>query len=131
MTLAVILSAILLSIAALHVLWGIGYWMPINEEAALARAVAGFAGIEKMPGPVPCALVAVALLMAAASLWWPHGLWRTCAMALIAAVFLLRGLAPFTIFWRKLTQVEPFATLDRRYYGPLCLALGLGFVSQI
>ncbi len=122
-----ILSVVLLALSVLHVMWGIGYWFPIQDEAALVRAVAGFSGAEEMPGAVPCALVAVALFMAVSCLWWPPGPFRFLALIVIGAVFVARGAAAFTPVWRKLTPVEPFATLDRTYYGPLCLVIGLGF----
>ena len=131
MIIASILSAVLIALAVLHVLWGIGVWFPIEDEAQLVRAVAGFANTEEMPGSVPCALVAVALLMAVTCLWWPAGPFRFLALVVIGAVFVVRGAAAFTPFWRKLTPVEPFATLDRKYYGPLCLALGLGFFVSL
>jgi hypothetical protein len=97
----------------------------------LARAVVGTAGVEKMPGAVPCALVVVALLFAIMCLWWPPSLLRSLAVGAIGAVFLARGAVAYTAFWRRLTPTEPFATLDRRYYGPLCLMLGLGFATQL
>lgn len=127
MIIASVLSVVLLALAVLHVLWGIGYWFPIEDEAQLVRAVAGFPDAEEMPGAVPCALVAVALFIAVTCLWWPPGPFRFLALVVIGAVFMARGAAAFTPLWRKLTPVEPFATLDRKYYGPLCLALGLGF----
>ena len=131
MILSVILSFVLVCIAALHVLWGIGYWTPIKDETALARAVVGFAGIDRMPGAVPCAMVAVALLGAVMCLWWPPGVWRSLAVGAIGAVFFARGTAAFTPIWRKLAPMEPFATLDRRFYGPLCLLLGFGFWNSL
>ena len=131
MNLALVLSVVLVVIAALHLLWGIGYWFPIKDEAALARAVVGAAGVERMPGAVPCALVVVALLFAIMCLWWPPSLLRSLAVGAIGPVFLVRGAVAYTAFWRRLTPMEPFATLDRRYYGPLCLAIGLGFVAQV
>jgi hypothetical protein len=46
----------------------------------------------------------------------------------IALVFLGRGIAGFTSAWRRLTPEMPFARLDVRYYSPLCLVLGAGFI---
>ena len=127
MILAIVLSLVVVAIATLHILWGIGFWFPIADEAELVRAVVGFSGAKEMPGAVPCALVGVGLFMAVACLWWPPGAFRFLALAVVGAVFVARGVATFTPFWRKLTPTEPFATLDRKYYGPLCLALGTGF----
>ena len=47
----------------------------------------------------------------------------------VAFVFLARGIAGFTPAWRRLTPEQPFASLDVRYYSPLCLAIGSGFAA--
>ena len=102
--LALILSAVLLALAGLHILWAIGFWFPIRDEAALVKAVIAW------------------------SPWWGESLLRQASVGLFALVFLVRGALAYTSFWRRLTPQEPFATLDRTRYGPLCLAIGLGFV---
>ncbi len=126
--LAVLISALLFVPAALHLLWAIGAWVPIRDEAALARATVGAPGISKMPGPIPCSLVFVALSFAAALPHLTTFPLRTLLLPAIAAVFLLRGIATYLPAWRKLVPEEPFATLDQRYYGPLCLVLGASFL---
>ena len=126
--LAVLISALLFVPAALHLLWAIGAWVPIRDEAALARATVGAPGISKMPGSIPCALVFVALSFAAALPHLTTFPLRTLLLPAIAAVFLLRGIAAYLPAWRKMAPEEPFATLDQRYYGPLCLALGASFL---
>lgn len=50
------------------------------------------------------------------------------ALLAVAALHLVRGAATYTRRWRTLTPQEPFATLDRLYFGPLSLLLGAGFV---
>ncbi len=127
--LAMILSGVLLALALVHILWGIGYWFPIRDEEALVRAVVGGRDVTRMPGPIPCSLVAMALLWAAASPWWGDGMMRNLSVGIFAVVFLLRGGLAYTRFWRRLTPQEPFATLDRTRYGPLCIAIGLGFAG--
>ncbi|TNF58522.1 MAG: DUF3995 domain-containing protein [Rhodobacteraceae bacterium] len=122
------ITILLIPAAALHLLWAIGYWMPLRDEAALSRAVLGRRDVARMPGAVPCALVAVALFFAALL---PHWTWfpgRVPLLGLIAAAFVLRGLAAYAPPWRRLVPEEPFATLDRRYYGPFCLTLGILFL---
>jgi hypothetical protein len=126
--LMVMISAVLLSLAGLHVLWGIGFWFPIRDEAALVRAVVGAKGATRMPGAIPCALVAVLLIWAAAAPWWGESLARTLSVWLFTLVFLGRGALAYLRVWRQMTPQEPFARLDRQYYGPLCLLLGLGFL---
>lgn len=126
--LATILSVVLLIPAALHLLWAIGYWFPIKDEVELARATLGAKGIDRMPPAIPCAVVAMALLFAAILPHVPafplHGLLMSGA----AAVFLLRGTVAYTHFWRKYFCEEPFATLDKRLYSPLILAIGTAFL---
>ncbi len=129
--LAVCLTGILLGIAFLHLLWAIGFWFPIREEQSLAKAVVGSSGVSKMPGAIPCALVAVALTFAAILPQQADFPFRDLLMSLIAAIFILRGIAAYFPMWRALVPEEPFATLDRRYYGPLCLALGIGYLILV
>ena len=124
---------VLLALSSLHLVWSLGSSWPARSEFELARAVAGFRGIEKMPPPAASAFVALALagIALAASLLasnsapdflrWPVWLGSLAA----SAVFLGRGAAGFTPSWRRLTPEAPFARLDRMYYSPLCLALGL------
>jgi hypothetical protein len=124
-----ILTGLLGMLALLHILCGVGVWFPIADQAALSRAVIGIHGRKSMPGPVACGVVAVALLAAAWVLWWVPGGIKEVALILIAAVFTARGLAAYLPAWRRLAPAEPFATLDRFCYGPLCLALGLVFLA--
>lgn len=125
--LAFVLSGILGIAAGLHVLWAIGYWTPIRNEDALAKAVIGTRGVTTMPGAVPCALVAVALMFAAALPHQPAFPARDLLMPAISFVFLARGAAAYLPPWRRLVPEEPFATLDRAVYGPLCLMIGIGY----
>ncbi|MEC8197336.1 MAG: hypothetical protein VX228_13735, partial [Pseudomonadota bacterium] len=97
--LAVLISALLFVPAALHLLWAIGAWVPIRDEAALARATVGAPGISKMPGSIPCALVFVALSFAAALPHLTTFPLRTLLLPAIAAVFLLRGIAAYLPAW--------------------------------
>ena len=125
---AYVVSLILIVIAALHLLWALGYWFPIRDEARLARTVAGFKGIDKMPGAAACAMVVVALLFVTSALWWPAGGLRSLILVGAVLVFGLRGVAAYMPQWRRLTPEQPFATFDRRYFGPLCLFLCAGIL---
>lgn len=129
-----ILAAILLLLAALHAYWGVGGFWPGTDAISCARTVGGFSGARAMPGVAACfgvagALGAAALVALAASGALPIAPMLSGIAALGAAlVFLGRGIAGFTPAWRKLTPEQPFARLDIRYYSPLCLAIGAGFV---
>lgn len=120
------LTAILASLAVLHLAWAVGWWIPIRDEAALTRAVVGARGQTCMPGPVPCALVAVALGFVASLPFTPAFPGQKPLILLVACLFCLRGLIAYSPVWRRLLPEAPFATLDRQLYGPLCLFIGGG-----
>jgi Protein of unknown function (DUF3995) len=126
--LSLALSAALLAVAGLHLLWALGVWWPWREERRLVSAVVGVAGAERMPGPIPCALVVAACAVAASLPWWPEGWARQAGLLFAAGAFALRGVMPWMRSWRRVAQQEPFASLDRAIYGPLCLIVGAGFL---
>lgn len=121
----------LLAVAMVHTLWAFGSKWPAGEEKALARTVVGAPNIERMP-PRPLTFF-VALAILCMGIWalamsdpLPNNL-LTAGGALIALIFLLRGGAAYTPQWRALTPEEPFASFDKKVYGPLCLWVGFGF----
>jgi hypothetical protein len=135
MPLAAILALILAAIAALHAYWGAGGLWPAADERVLAGIVVGDSRMKRMPPPALCILVAAAIATTAV---WPLLLvgWKETAEPygfvkavgyIILAVFLLRGIAGFVPAWRRKHPVEPFASLDRRYYSPLCLLIAAGY----
>jgi Protein of unknown function (DUF3995) len=126
--LSVALTAGLLAVGLVHLLWALGVWWPLREERALVRAVVGVAGAERMPGPIPCALVTAACLLSASLPWWPEGGLRQAGLLVGAAAFLLRGVMPWMRPWRRVAPQEPFAQLDRAAYGPLCVLVAAGFL---
>lgn len=133
--LALSIALVLGAIAALHVYWGLGGVWPGHDEKSCARAIAGFRGIERMPSLAASLAVAAALLAAAVVALALAALIRVpmpsallvLAGAGAAAIFLGRGVAGFTPAWRRLTPEQPFARNDRRFFSPLCLAIGTGF----
>jgi hypothetical protein len=135
--LASAIAFVLLAIAAIHAYWGLGGVWPGRDEADCARRVVGSRGVRRMPGPVPsfavAALLLIAMLVVLSLGGWidlplPAGL-VSIVSAAAALVFLGRGIAGFTPAWRRLTPEQPFATLDVRYYSPLCLAVGAGLAT--
>lgn len=130
--LAIAAALILIILAILHAVWGFGSTWPEADSQALARRVAGFKGIRQMPRPAACFFVASVLAFAALTALTAVGVLPTTypnwliltALSAVAAVFTLRGLIAYTPQWRERTPEEPFASLDRRLYGPLCLIIG-------
>ena len=123
--LLVTVTGVLAGLAVLHLLWAVGYWWPIRDEAALARAVLGTDGVTRMPGAVPCALVGTALAGLAVWLHLRPDHPMIFAGSLVAAlIFLARGVAAYVPAFQRLTPEPAFRRNDTRYFGPLCLSLG-------
>lgn len=129
---AALVFVLLLAISMVHFMWAFGSTWPLKDQKTLAHTVAGFRGVEKMPPRM--ASFGVAVLIFIAGLWAlamsaPSPNWKlTFGGALLTCVFLGRGLIGFTKWWRVKTPQEPFATLDRKIYSPLCCGIGLGFL---
>ena len=128
--LAIALIAILTSIALLHGYWGLGGRWPARDESSLADRVIGRTPGGKMPPPLACYAVAVAILIgvgliALISFAQLRAAPKTLALlayGVLSAVFLLRGLAGY---------VPAFVRLNTLYYSPLCLLLGAGLIANL
>jgi hypothetical protein len=125
----------LTAIAAIHLLWAFGLRWPVESERGLVALVVGATGRTQMPGPVKCIAAAAAIFCAgllALALVRPIGLSGEAALPWIGAaatlVFIIRGVAAYLRMWRRRFAQEPFATMDRNWYGPLCLLLAAGFI---
>ena len=126
----------LLMVAVAHFLWSIGRTWPIKNETLLAQAVVGSPGITRMPYKL--LTFAVSLLLLAAGIvalaladHTSGGWWLTALGAGLAVVFITRGIIGYTTGWRARFPTEPFATLDRKNYSPLCFWIGAGFVILV
>jgi len=134
----IILIVVLVALAALHAWWGVGGRWPGHDERSLVELVIGRTRSMRMPGPVRCMLVAFALFAAAGlvalqakaiavdfgtagNLFVQAGFWMA------GAVFALRGLAGFIPPVFAYAEGTPFASLNRRFYSPLCLLVATGF----
>lgn len=137
--LAVTLILVLTGIAGLHAYWGLkGRW-PARDEAALADMVIGKTPGGRMPPPVACFAVALAILsgvglialVSFVDLPDPSGTWAFAAYGVFTAVFLLRGAAGYVpAIWRR-SAGTAFVRLNTRYYSPLCLLLGAGLIANL
>jgi len=126
--LGVLASALTLLLAAVHLLWAIGFWWPIREEPKLARAVVGTQGVSQMPGASTLSLIVVGLLFAAALPWFEAGALKATGLLICAFVFQVRAVLTYAPFWKRAKPEQPFRRLDESYYGPLCIALGMIFM---
>lgn len=126
----------LFSVSLAHFLWAMGRTWPIRNEKLLAQTVVGFKDIERMPPRLASLAVAVATLaagtfgLALADHDSGGTLMDICGLVL-AAVFLARGIVGYTAWWTQMTPEPNFRLNDRRVYSPLCIALGLGFITLV
>lgn len=132
--LAILVFATLIVISALHAYWAFGGLWPAKTEQALANTVIGAPNITGMPSTGSTLVVAFLILLtgfialAAGGIIGVAPRWFAQIIAAGAGlVFIARGVAGYffeTVAW---TPVEPFATLNRLYYSPLCLFIGAAF----
>ena len=135
MFVAALIFVVLLAVAIAHLMWAIGSPWPIRDPELLARTVIGKPGVTRVPR---FASLVVAILVLAAGVLAlsladhaAGGVGLTVIGVVLAAVFLGRGAIGYTERWRTAFPVEPFATLDRKNYSPLCLALGAGYLLLV
>lgn len=138
--LGMLIAIVLTVIAGLHALWGARIWWPFGSEEDLVAGVVGGLDMFKAPSKVATFAVVVALLISAMwalilSGWVNAEILPDWIVSLggagIAVVFLGRGVFGLTPAFARMTPVEPFRTLDRKYYTPLCIVLGCGFAGLL
>ncbi len=127
-------AAALAGLAGLHVAWGRGSTVPFATAHGLADAVVGR---RVVPSAVACNAVAIALLAASALVLdvpvGPAPLRRIGRVG-VATVLTSRGiigLAGRTDLLSPGSASPRFRRLDRRYCGPLCLALAAGAMTSV
>lgn len=127
-------AATLAAIAGLHVGWGAGSSFPFKDRDALADSVAGSSAA---PGPRECFTVAGLLFFAAGvvSDGLPIGATtRSLGLAGLATILGGRGIIGVAgrtgsiVPWTPSTR---FNKIDKKYYGPLCLALAGGTLLSL
>lgn len=134
---SVSLSLVLLSLAALHLYWGMGGFWPGTNEVTLVEHVVGRTADMKAPPFVACLFVATSLAGIAALVFTKSDLvpiprqvaWvPTIGLYGAAAVFLLRGLAGYTPKIFDYAKGTPFYDLNTSFYSPLCIAIGAALI---
>ena len=133
MALALILAAALFALAGLHLYWAFGGRWPGHDEASMVEHVVGRTRGMRAPGLVASVAVALALaiggaLVLGSQVTTPWDGWLQAARWGLLAVFAGRGLAAYAPPVFRYAEGTPFATLNRRAYGPLCLAIALGLL---
>jgi len=131
--LAVVTSATLAGIAAVHVAWGLGSSVPFASRAQLADAVVGS---QAVPSPNACYAVAAALFAASALVSdvpvGPRRL-RRLGRVVVGGTLGVRGFAGLcgrTDVLSPGSTSPRFRRLDRQIYSPLCVALAWGAIAR-
>ena len=133
---AIIFFIVLLMIAILHLIWANGFYWPAKDEYSLVKMVVGEPSMRSMPSKKLAFFIAIAIFIAAIfSLWGgniitlPLPLWiREFGLFILAFAFGTRGLATFLIAKQLGERTEPYKTLDRIFYSPLCLIISIGYI---
>ena len=130
-----LLTALLAGIAVLHAWWGLGGSFPAADRESLALLVIGQ---RQVPPPLACFVVALAVagmaLLPAIHLGWigtPPLLRRLAALGCwgAAAIFAVRGIAGYLPAFERLFPLEPFASMNRVAYSPLCFLIAALFAA--
>jgi hypothetical protein len=126
----------LLMVALAHFFWALGSTWPIKNETLLAQTVVGTPGVTRMPNRFVTFIVSLFVLAAgvvalALADHTSGGMLLTLLGVLLAIVFIARGAIGYTAGWRARFPTEPFATLDRKNYSPLCFWIGAGFLILV
>ncbi len=128
---------VLLVTALLHIAWAFGATWPARDEQALVNAALGVEGASRMPSRGLTLVVAGGMIAAAVIALWGVGVvslplpdWIcTAGLATLTAIFLLRGIVTYLPVPMPVGQ--PFYRLNRLYYSPLILAIGVGYLALL
>jgi hypothetical protein len=132
---ALMIAGVLFVLAAIHLYWGFGGRWPGHDEASMVEHVVGRTRGMKAPGLVASAAVAVALAagggLVLATVFPRTAIepWLKAARWVLLAVFAGRGVATYAPAAFRYAEGTPFWRLNRRAYGPLCLAIALGILA--
>ncbi|MEE9388794.1 MAG: DUF3995 domain-containing protein [Paracoccaceae bacterium] len=132
-SIAVGVFVVLACVSGLHVYWGQGGLWPAKSEAELVKTVVGSPKFDRLPPAV--ITYGVAVLIFAAALMpglhlmqvFPDALSRA-ALWVLVVVFLGRGAVTYCVPPVFNGATEPFRSLNIRYFSPLCLMLGVGYL---
>ena len=121
-------------LGALHAAWAAGSSFPMKGRSELAAVIAG---TDVVPPARECLAVAGALGAAAILVADAVPLLRSVrqvGVATVTGVLAVRGGCGIAGETERLVPWTPsarFVQLDRKYYGPLCLALSLGAARSL
>jgi len=131
------LALVLVAAGLLYLLWAAGVTFPFANEQSLARSLIGRRGITRVPSRAAFVYLAVLLFAAALAAFLLGGYSEAVPQSkpflapvglLLAFVFLGRGVVGVLPAFERAAPEEPYLSLNRRIYSPLCVLAGLGFL---
>lgn len=131
--LASFFAIVLFLTAGVHIAWGLGVLWPAKTEKQLIKTVIGFPGATQMPNKWITFIVALGIAVAGVFLIWGANLIslplpqfiKILGLATLTAIFLIRGVLGLMPFGPFINSTEPFNALNKRYYSPLIVAIGV------
>ncbi|NOR63947.1 MAG: DUF3995 domain-containing protein [Rhodobacteraceae bacterium] len=110
---------------------------PAKQRVLLVPMVVGLPEGTPMPPAALTVVVAIAISsLGVVALWGAGGIalpvfegLKGWALISVAAIFAIRGVMTYLPFGPLKATVEPFRTLDFRYFAPLCLLLAAGYLT--
>jgi hypothetical protein len=131
------LALLLACTGVLYLVWSAGVTFPFSNEQSLARSLIGRRGITRVPSRAAFLYVSILLFAAAAAAFLMGGYSEAVPQSkpflapvglLLALVFLGRGIAGVLPAFERAAPEQPYLSLNRRLYSPLCFLAGLGFL---
>lgn len=136
--LGTLLAIVLGGLGLLHLIWAAGMSFPFPNEQSLARSVVGRRGITRLPSRASVALLGI-LLILGASAAMIMGYYATSIVPLkfllvpvglcLSAIFLMRSVVGVLPAFERAAPEQPYLSLNRRLYSPLCALIGAGFLA--
>ncbi len=133
---SMLLAVSLLAAGLLYYLWAAGANFPFANEQSLARSVIGRRGITRVPSRRSFLYLGTLLVAAALAAYLMGGFSEQVPQSkpflapvglLLTAVFLGRGIAGVLPAFERAAPEQPYLSLNRRFYSPLCALTGIGF----
>lgn len=134
---ATILAFALGAAGLLYYLWAAGLTFPFPNEQALARSIIGRRGITQVPSRLTFIYLGTLLLISALFAWLMGGFSQQVphskpflapAGLILSLIFLGRGIAGVLPAFERAAPEQPYLSLNRRIYSPLCALAGLSFL---
>ncbi len=131
------LALVLAAAGLFYLLWAAGLTFPFANEQSLARSLIGRRGITRLPSRTAFVYLGVLLIAAAMAAFLLGGFSEAVPQSkpflapvglLLALVFLGRGVAGVLPAFERAAPEQPYLSLNRRIYSPLCFFAGLGFL---